>query len=184
MSEPTLTLANQLTMLRMALAPVFVVLAVQGDLKWAAIVFGIAALTDALDGLIARFVSQRTQLGALLDPIADKILLGSAFAALTWADAVSIRIPRALSILVLSRDVILLISSVAMAITEGRRDFRPTLLGKVTTAIQLLCGVVVVIANVTSVPIFALDLLFVATGILTIGSSADYLYRSSSRKHA
>jgi cardiolipin synthase len=171
-------------MLRMALAPVFVVLAVQGDLKTAAIVFVVAAITDALDGLLARFGSQRTELGAILDPLADKILLGSAFVALTWADAVLVRLPKWLTILVLARDGILLISSLAIAVAEGRRTFPPSLLGKATTATQLSCGALVVIANVASVPAGFLEAFFVAAGALTVGSGAHYLYRASSKKIA
>lgn len=184
MAEPTLTLANQLTMLRMALAPVFVVLAVQGELRVAVIVFVVAAVTDLLDGLLARFGGQRTQLGAILDPLADKILLASAFTALAWADAVQIRIPRWLAILVLSRDAILVVSSLAIALSEGRREFPPTWLGKATTATQLLCGAIVGAANVMDIGLPTLEPLFVATGALTVGSAVHYLYRASSRKIA
>ena len=78
-----LTLANQLTILRIALVPAFVLLVIYGHLGPALLVFAIAGATDALDGLIARRAGQRTSLGAWLDPVADKLLLVSAFVILT-----------------------------------------------------------------------------------------------------
>ena len=78
-----LTLANQLTILRIMLIPVFVLLVVYGFLGWALVVFLIAGITDALDGLIARWTDQRTSLGAWLDPMADKLLLVTTFTVLT-----------------------------------------------------------------------------------------------------
>jgi cardiolipin synthase len=66
-----LTPANQLTLLRMLLIPLFVILVVYGHFGWALIVFGLAGITDALDGLIARRSGQKTSLGAWLDPMAD-----------------------------------------------------------------------------------------------------------------
>ena len=78
-----LTLANQLTILRIMLIPAFVLLVVYGYLGWALLVFMVAGITDALDGLIARRAGQRTSLGAWLDPMADKLLLVTTFIVLT-----------------------------------------------------------------------------------------------------
>ena len=84
MSTPVLTVANLLTMSRMGLAPLLVVLILWGEMQWAFAVFVIAGLTDLLDGLIARWGQQQTTLGAMLDPVADKILLTASCVALTW----------------------------------------------------------------------------------------------------
>ena len=78
-----LTPANQLTLLRMLLIPAFVILVVYGHLGWALTVFVVAGVTDALDGLIARRSGQKTNLGAWLDPMADKLLLVTTFVVLT-----------------------------------------------------------------------------------------------------
>ena len=78
-----LTAANQLTLLRMLLIPAFVILVVYGHLGWALVVFATAGITDGLDGLIARRSGQKTRLGAWLDPMADKLLLVTAFVVLT-----------------------------------------------------------------------------------------------------
>jgi cardiolipin synthase len=82
-SDDVLTFANQLTLLRMLLIPAFIVLTVEGELGWALAVFALAGVTDALDGVIARWSRQRTTLGAWLDPMADKLMLVSAFVVLT-----------------------------------------------------------------------------------------------------
>jgi cardiolipin synthase len=84
-----LTLANQLTILRIILIPGFVLLVVYGYLGWALVVFLTAGVTDALDGLIARRTGQRTALGAWLDPMADKLLLVTTFVVLTLPSASS-----------------------------------------------------------------------------------------------
>src|SRR5688500_5763705 len=110
MTEPILTLANQLTLLRMALAPLLVVLVLSGRMGWALSVFVVAGITDLLDGRIARMSGQQTALGAMLDPVADKILLSSAFIALTWSDGLAVRIPAWLTAVVLSRDAIIVVS--------------------------------------------------------------------------
>ena len=78
-----LTLANQLTLMRMLLIPLFVILVLYGHLGWALVVFVTAGITDGLDGLIARRAGQKTSLGAWLDPMADKLLLVTTFIVLT-----------------------------------------------------------------------------------------------------
>jgi predicted PurR-regulated permease PerM len=95
MSEPILTVANQLTILRMAAVPLLVVLVLSREYVWALVVFLVAGLSDLLDGLVARLGHQRTTLGAFLDPIADKVLLSGAFIALTWGSGLHARIPLA-----------------------------------------------------------------------------------------
>lgn len=184
MSEPILGFPNQLTILRMICAPVFVVLTVDGHLHAAVVVFILAALTDAFDGLIARYYKQRTVLGAVLDPLADKILLGSAFVALSFAAAVPVHIPKWLTIVVLSRDAIIVVSALAIAFVSNRKGFSPTRLGKVSTAAQMSCVGLAFAANLVSIPKHILAIVFAATGVLTVGSGLHYLYRASSRRFA
>src|SRR5262245_10866354 len=182
MAEPILSFPNQLTILRMICAPIFVDLTLDGHLRSAVAVFAFGALTDAFDGLIARFYKQRTALGAILDPIADKILLGSAFIALTFAEAVRVRIPKWLTLMVLSRDAIIVVSVIAIAFALNRRGFAPSTLGKWSTAFQMLTAAATFAANLWPLPATVLDVIYVVTAVLTVGSGFHYLYRASSRK--
>lgn len=182
MSEPILGFPNQLTILRMICAPVFVALTLDGRLKEAVFVFVFGAITDAFDGLIARFYKQRTALGAILDPLADKMLLGSAYVALSFADSVPVHIPKWLTVVVLSRDAIIVVSSLAIAFVSNKRGFAPSRLGKISTAAQMTCVAVAFAANLTPFPKHALDIVFATTGALTAGSGLHYLYRASSRR--
>ena len=134
-----LTPANQLTLLRMLLIPALVILVVYGVNGWALVVFVVAGLTDALDGLLARLWNQPTSLGALLDPMADKLLLISTFVVLTIP---SLDLPNSLpvwlTVLVISRDVIIVVTVAIVNLSVGRRIFTPTLLGKLATLIYIL----------------------------------------------
>src|SRR4029077_16964535 len=108
MAAPVFTLANQLTLLRMGLAPLLVILVLSQRMRWALLVFVVAGVTDLLDGLIARLGRQQTKLGAMLDPVADKMLLSSSFVALTWSAGLYLYIPTWLTVTTLSRDAIIL----------------------------------------------------------------------------
>ena len=184
LTEPVLGFPNQLTILRMICAPVFVALTLDGHLRAAVGVFILAALTDAFDGLIARYYKQRTALGAVLDPLADKMLLGSAFVALSFADAVRVHIPKWLTVVVLSRDAIIVVSALAIAFVSNRKGFAPSRLGKLCTAAQMSCVALAFAANLMVLPRHVLDIVFAATGVLTVGSGLHYLYRASSRRFA
>src|SRR4030042_939555 len=138
MSTPILTIANQLTMLRMALSPFLIMTLVGGHFGWALLVFAVAGLTDLFDGLIARSGGQKTDLGATLDPLADKVLLSSAFVALTWNSAVQVKIPVWLTVFTLSRDVMTVGAALIINLIVERRVFYPSLLGKVSTGLQIV----------------------------------------------
>ena len=182
MSEPILGFPNQLTILRMICAPVFVALTLDGHLRAAVAVFILGGVTDAFDGLIARYYKQRTTLGAILDPLADKMLLGSAFVALSFAGAVPVHIPKWLTVMVLSRDAIIVVSALAIAFVSNRKGFSPSRLGKASTAAQMTCVALAFAANLMTFPKHVLDIVFVVTGVLTVGSGLHYLYRASSRR--
>jgi cardiolipin synthase len=125
MSEPIFTVANQLTMVRMALVPVFVVLVLGREFSWALVVFVVAGLTDALDGWVARHTRQTTRLGQMLDPVADKLLAGSTFVLLTWGPSVTCPIPVWLTVTLLFRDGMLIVAVVIVNLTLGPRVFAP-----------------------------------------------------------
>lgn len=181
MSTPVLTVANQLTILRMALTPLLVVLVISGELSWALAVFVLAGITDLLDGLIARLAHQRTKLGAMLDPVADKLLLAATFVSLTWGHALSLRIPQWLTVTTLARDAMIIVSIAVINLTLGRRVFYPSLLGKLCTASQLLTAGVVLLLNALVADFPPVVHLFRLTLLLTIASALHYVYLASAR---
>ncbi len=134
---------NLLTLLRLFILPFLVIEILDADYRLAFALFALAGITDALDGLLARWLSQKTTLGLYLDPIADKLLLSTLFIVLTHAGL----IPRYVTVLVFSRDLgILLISSLLFA-TGTLRDFRPSLLGKFNTLVQIFGLIAVLLAQ-------------------------------------
>ena len=181
MSAPIFTVANQLTLLRMALTPVLVVLIVSSQHTWALAVFVLAGVTDALDGLMARRGGQPTKLGAILDPVADKLLLTSCYVALTWSSGLALRIPVWLTIVTLSRDVIIVVSVAVVNFALGQRIFFPSVLGKLSTVSQILTAGVVLLLNCLEEAPFAVRYLFGATAGLTIASALHYAYLGSAR---
>jgi cardiolipin synthase len=181
MSTPVFTIANQLTILRMALVPLLVILVLTGQLQWALVVFVVAGATDLLDGLVARVSRQQTTLGAMLDPVADKVLLSASFVALTWGPGLRQPIPQWLTVVTLSRDAIILASVTIVNLTLGRRVFYPSLLGKLCTGSQLLTVGVVLLLNAMEAPQPAAGYLFVVTLLLTVASAFHYVYVASVR---
>ncbi len=142
MASQIFTVPNQLTFLRLAFLPLFIIAVWYERYDWALGVLAAAAVSDALDGLLARVLQQKTALGAYLDPIADKLLLSSSFLVL----ALKGKVAWWLTILVFSRDVIILATSVVITLVLGTRRFPPSMWGKLTTAAQILL-VFTVIAN-------------------------------------
>ena len=134
-----LTVANQLTLLRMLLIPALVILVVYRLNGWALIVFTVAGITDVLDGLLARWWGQPTTLGALLDPMADKLLLISMFVVLTMSSLnLPNQLPIWLTVLVISRDIIIVVTVAIANLSVGRLVFPPTVLGKMATVVYIL----------------------------------------------
>jgi len=134
MNSRIFTVPNELTFLRLSFIP-FLIMAIHYDrYLWALALFIGAGLTDALDGLLARGLNQKTPLGAYLDPIADKLLLSTSYFEL----ALRAKISWWLTILVLGRDGLLLVAAAVILITVGYRPFPPSIYGKATTFFELL----------------------------------------------
>src|ERR1019366_937321 len=144
MSTRIFTVPNQLTFLRLGFLPFFIISIHYRRYDLALAILIIAGLTDALDGLLARSLNQRTALGAYLDPIADKLLLSSSFVLLAFNRKISWW----LATLVLSRDIILLTSAAVIFVVYGYRKFPPSIYGKITTAVQILLVFSVVLLGV------------------------------------
>ena len=173
-----LTLANQLTLLRIILIPAFVLLVIYGRLGAALVVFVIAGVTDALDGLIARLAGQGTSIGAWLDPMADKLLLISTFVVLTVPSiAMTNHLPLWLTITVISRDIVIVGVVAIVNLAVGPRTFRPSLLGKAATATFIATSVVVMYFNYREEPSPLIDLGIWLSLALTLASAADYFLR-------
>jgi len=181
-STPVLTVANVLTISRMSLAPLLVVLVLQGRMGWALVAFVVAGVTDLLDGAFARWGGQQTTLGAMLDPVADKVLLMSSFVALTWTAGLRAALPAWLTVVTLSRDAIILASVLIINLTLGRRVFYPSLLGKLTTLSQLLSVGVVLLQNAFAWTFAGAQYVYQATLALTVTSAIHYVYLATIRR--
>ena len=178
MTAQIFTLANQLTLLRMLLIPAFVLLVVYGYFGWALTVFIVAGATDALDGLIARLAHQKTDLGAWLDPAADKLLLVAAFVVLTLPNLGLVnRIPIWLTILVISRDVGIVLTVAIVSLALGPRTFKPSLLGKAATAFFIVTCVIVMYFNYLGTTSPVVEASIWISLAVTLASGIDYVFR-------
>ena len=137
---------NLLTLLRLFIIPFLVINILDQHWLLAFSLFMLAGLSDALDGVAARALSQHTRLGQYLDPIADKLLLSTLFLVLTHVG----EIPRYVTVLVFSRDLGILLISTLLFATNTLRDFRPSLFGKLNTFVQIMAVVGVMTSHVFS----------------------------------
>ena len=141
MQRRILTVPNQITLLRLGFLPVFLSLIAYQRYRWALLVLVVAGLTDAIDGLLARKLNQRSSLGAYLDPIADKLLLSSSFVILAYKT----KIAWWTTIIVLSRDILILTVAIVIILISGYRPFPPSILGKLTTFFEIVLVFTVVL---------------------------------------
>src|SRR5918992_3016400 len=152
MSARIVTVPNLLTVFRMVLIPVFVSLLFYQRFVLALAIFILAGITDGLDGLLARRFDQKSQLGTSLDPIADKLLLVTAFIVLSMRSVFPqplpshLPIPFWVTVTVISRDVFIIVGAAAINVMTGFRGFRPSLLGKLNTTIQIIAIAVIMFA--------------------------------------
>lgn len=175
-----MNIPNSLTILRILLIPVYVGFMTYGRYGAALVTLLCAGLTDALDGLIARKTNQRTKLGEILDPLADKLLLTSSFLTL----AVLHLVPSWVVIVVVSRDVMLLLGTAVAHVTNSSIDITPTWIGKGTTLFQLAyVGLVGFTVWHGSQPRFLFSLLLLMVSF-TLASGLHYLYRGYRRTQA
>jgi len=175
--EMRLTVASYITLLRLFLVPFVAMGILYHRYGLTLLIFLVSGLTDLFDGVIARKLKQKTRLGALLDPMADKLLLSTSFLLLTLPGAMlSVPIPIWLTVLVFSRDLIIVISSVAIALTTGFTKFTPSIYGKTSTVVQIACVVAVLIVNYLSLTEEWVKWLFYLTFIITLFSGLHYLY--------
>lgn len=177
----TFSLPNLLSLLRMGLIPLFVIEVLRGEPVKALLVFAVAGLSDALDGFLARVLDQRSLLGAYLDPIADKLLLTTAFIVLTvqGPSTAGVQIPVWVTVLVIARDVLVLVVALALALAVGRRNFPPSALSKVNTVFQVVSVLLVLMSGLDRrFNLLALGALY-GTATLTVLSGIGYIIRAN-----
>ncbi len=164
--------ANRLTILRILFIPVFAILLLYHYDKSALIVFCLAGISDGLDGFIARSYGQQTKLGKFLDPVADLLLLSTAFIVLTIMD----RLPVWLAVIIISRNVIVVMGSAILFIINGYIKTVTTPMGKATTFFQLALLFLTLAADYlgNNIHIIFNTLLWI-TAILTIASGLQYI---------
>ncbi len=173
-----MTAANLITVLRMVLIPFFL-LAVTYGTPWLALtLFLVAGISDGLDGFIARFYFQKTAFGAVLDPMADKLIMTTAYVALAIpSSAFPYTIPVWLAVLVISRDVVIVLISIVLNMTLDIKKFTPTMLGKTTTCFQIIYVLAVLVQNVHEIhPLFTAVFTWIVAA-LTVASGVHYLMR-------
>ena len=139
------------------------------------LVFAVAVISDGADGFIARALRQQTQLGTILDPIADKLLLTSAYICLSMVGSIPqyLRMPPYVPIIVISRDVIIVVGSIMIYVVKGDIKISPSITGKITTFFQMATIVCILVKFSYSFIVWN------ATIILTVASGMDYVMKGS-----
>jgi cardiolipin synthase (CMP-forming) len=176
MDAGRMNIPNALTVLRIIFVPVIVILLMQGEFFKALIIFALSGISDGLDGFLARILNQQTELGAYLDPIADKALIISCFVILSIKHI----IPGWLSVIVVSRDCIILLGVAVLAIMSVSFKIQPTMISKMTTVLQLLTVFLVLAFHSLSLQVDLQAVLwgfYVVTAILTIASGLNYIFK-------
>src|SRR5208283_2704380 len=174
MTSRILTPANQITILRLAFIPFFAILVVAQKYSGALAVLTAAALSDVVDGTVARLLKQETPLGVALDPIADKLLMTTAYITLAFRGA----LPWWLTIIVLSRDVAIVMTALVISLVAGYRPFHPSLLGKASTAAQM-ATIFLAVGRRARVPYITADVVtffIYLTAALTLASAVHYVF--------
>jgi cardiolipin synthase len=184
----TFTIPNLLSLLRMGLVPLFIITVVNSDWRKALLIFLVAGITDALDGFIARFWNQKSLLGAYLDPIADKLLLTTAYVVLSIPGLNrGAEIPLWVTILVIARDVLIVVVALVLYLAAGLRTFPPSVLSKINTALQVTAVFLVLVSgtlpSLSFIELIAEAALYLVAG-LTVASGLDYIYRYSRAEKA
>ncbi len=171
MVKPAINLPNLLTLMRIILTPAMVIFLLDRKIDYAFAVFVVAGVTDGLDGFLARVLKQKTKTGAILDPIADKLLLNTAYATLVAIGY----IPNYLAVLVISRDVIIVMGVLLLFLFHRGIEIKPTLLGKLTTLFQLGTIFFVFASHFFVLSSWVLPAFYTVTAVLTVLSGLHYM---------
>lgn len=174
-----LTIPNLLTFLRMALIPVFASLLFYGYSGTALLVFIVAGISDGVDGFVARRFKQETELGTIIDPIADKLLMTTAFIILTMPNVLQparhLPVPFWVTAAVIGRDVLIITVAGAINIMTGFRGFKPSWLGKLSTLVQVVAVGLILLAAVFGFS-FYLPTVYTIVVLLAFASGVHYIF--------
>ena len=166
-----MTVPNLITTIRILLAPVFIIYLINDKFLPALVIFLLCAVSDGIDGMLARLLNQRSRLGAYLDPLADKLLLVAAFVTL------SVRgyLPAWLTVLVFSRDTMILLGIIVLFLNRVEVAIKPSYVSKVTTWLQFITIVAVLSKAFMPFTVKLYPYIFYLTAILTITSGLHYM---------
>ena len=177
-------LANRLTLFRALLIPVFISFLLYEQPFQALITFLVAAITDLIDGIIARRWHQQTPVGAMLDPLADKFLITSGFIMLSMKSQTNHNlIPLWLTVLVLTRDTLIVAVNIIIHMIRGDQNIKPSIYGKIATFTQVsFLALILVYNNVGIIPVPVSFFLSGVVGFFTVLSGVHYLFRTAGVK--
>jgi cardiolipin synthase (CMP-forming) len=179
------TLPNLLTFSRLVALPFLLMAILDGRYGPASVIFLAAAVTDGLDGFLARRFGMASPLGAYLDPIADKLfLVGTFIACALPGQAGILRVPFWLLLMVISRDLIILVVALILLLALDVRQFPPSRLGKVTTVVEIATLTAVLLGNLGAVPRVVAEVGFAVTAVLIFASGIQYVWRVSTKPPA
>lgn len=174
-----LTIPNLLTFLRMALIPVFASLLYYGYAEWALAVFLVAGFSDGLDGFIARRFKQESELGTIIDPIADKLLMTTAFIILTMPNVMQparhLPVPFWVTAAVIGRDILIVTVAAAINVMTGFRGFKPSWLGKASTFVQVIAVGLILLSPVAGLS-FYLPTTYTIVALFAVLSGIHYIF--------
>lgn len=174
-----LTIPNLLTFLRMALIPVFASLLYYGYGAWALAVFLIAGLSDGLDGFLARRFNQESDLGTIIDPIADKLLMTTAFVILTMPNVLEparhLPVPFWVTAAVIGRDILIIAVAGGINVMTGFRGFKPSWLGKASTFVQIVAIGLIMLSPVINYS-FYLPSVYTIVALFAVASGIHYIF--------
>lgn len=170
-----MNLANKISITRIILIPFFIAAVIYSRMEIALALFIIAVISDGADGLIARALKQKTELGTILDPMADKLLLISAYICLTIVNTIPphLKLPPYVLIIVISRDAIIVLGSVIIYLVKGNLKISPSIIGKITTFFQMITIVAILVRFEYSYIVWNTAVL------LTVASGIDYIIKGS-----
>jgi len=174
-----LNIPNALTLLRLLLIPIFLFASFRGFFLAAFVLFVTAAVTDIFDGLIARKLNQRSRIGAILDPAADKIMMVCGYLYYTLAPNVGLRIPGWLTFTVFIRDFLIMAFAYLLYTRVQVKRFPPSVAGKASMVLQAMTLAVVIGVNASIPQLFRLaDVMFRIALLITLFSGGDYIRRA------
>ena len=169
---------NIITVLRFLLVPPVVLLLLQEQFGLALLMFGVAGFSDALDGYLAKRFNWTSHLGALMDPLADKLLLVSSFITLGWLQL----IPLWLVGVVILRDMVIVSGALVYNFRIERLEAEPTMVSKLNTVTQIVLVLAILFSQaVTAMPFLWMDVLLYSVLMTTLWSGFDYVWRWSRR---